>query len=123
MYKPVDAQFQARAMRAGTAAWVLQRLSGLFLTAYLITHLIVIGTVVRGEGSFDSMLSKFESTPFLVLDAGLVGVVAFHGLNGLRLILLDFAIGLRFQKALFWAAYVIAVGVFVAMVVAARNLL
>ena len=123
MYKPVDAQFQAKAMRAGTAAWALQRLSGLFLTAYLITHLIVIGTVVRGEGSFDSMLSKFESTPFLVLDAGLVGVVAFHGLNGARLILLDFAVGLRFQKALFWASYVIAVGVFAAMVVAARNLL
>jgi len=123
MYKPVDAQFQAKAMRAGTAAWALQRLSGLFLTAYLITHLIVIGTVVRGEGSFDSMLSKFESTPFLVLDAGLVGVVAFHGLNGARLILLDFAVGLRYQKALFWASYVIAVGVFAAMVVAARNLL
>jgi len=123
MYKPVDAQFQARAMRAGTAAWALQRLSGLFLTAYLITHLIVIGTVVRGEGSFDSMLSRFESTPFLVLDAGLVGVVAFHGLNGARLILLDFAVGLRFQKALFWASFVIAVGVFAAMVVAARNLL
>jgi succinate dehydrogenase / fumarate reductase cytochrome b subunit len=123
MYKPVDAQFQAKAMRAGTAAWALQRLSGLFLTAYLITHLIVIGTVVRGEGSFDSMLSKFESTPFLVLDAGLVGIVAFHGLNGARLILLDFAVGLRYQKALFWASYVIAVGVFAAMVVAARNLL
>ena len=123
MYKPLDAQFQGKAMRAGTAAWALQRLSGLFLTAYLITHLIVIGTVVRGEGSFDSMLSKFESTPFLVLDAGLVGVVAFHGLNGARLILLDFAVGLRYQKALFWASYVIAVGVFVAMVVAARNLL
>ncbi|MCJ7490994.1 MAG: succinate dehydrogenase, cytochrome b556 subunit [Dehalococcoidia bacterium] len=123
MYNPVDAQFQAKAMRAGTAAWALQRLSGLFLTAYLITHLIVIGTVVRGEGSFDSMLSKFESTPFLVLDAGLVGIVAFHGLNGARLILLDFAVGLRYQKALFWASYVIAVGVFAAMVVAARNLL
>ncbi len=122
MYKPLDAQFQARAMRTGTAAWALQRLSGLFLTAYLITHLIVIGTVVRGSASFDSMLSKFESTPFLVLDAGLVGVVAFHGLNGARLILLDFAVGLRFQKALFWASFVIAVGVFVAMIIAARNL-
>jgi succinate dehydrogenase / fumarate reductase cytochrome b subunit len=123
MYKPVDAQFQARAMRTGTAAWALQRLSGLFLTAYLITHLIVIGSVVRGEASFDSMLSKFESTPFLVLDAGLVGVVAFHGLNGARLILLDFAVGLKYQKALFWASLLIAVGVFVGMIVAARNLL
>ena len=53
MYKPLDAQFQAKAMRTGTAAWALQRLSGLFLTLYLVTHLIVIGTVVRGEGSFD----------------------------------------------------------------------
>jgi succinate dehydrogenase / fumarate reductase, cytochrome b subunit len=123
MYKPLDAQFQAKAMRTGTVAWGLQRLSGLFLTAYLLTHLFVIGSAVRGEGSFDSMLSKFESTPFLILDAGLVGIVAFHGLNGLRLILIDFAVGLRFQKQLFWAAYVIAVAVFVAMLVAARNLL
>ena len=123
MYKPADAQFQARAMRAGTAAWILQRLSGLFLTAYLITHLIVIGTVVQGEDSFDRLLSNFEKTPFLVLDAGLVGVVAFHGLNGLRLILLDFAVGLRYQKALFWASFAVSVGVFAAMVVAVRNLL
>jgi succinate dehydrogenase / fumarate reductase cytochrome b subunit len=122
MYKPLDAQFQAKAMRTGTAAWALQRLSGLFLTAYLITHLIVIGTVVRGSASFDSMLSKFESTPFLVLDAGLVGVVAFHGLNGARLVLLDFAVGLRFQKVLFWASFIVAVAVFVAMLIAARNL-
>ncbi len=123
MYKPADAQFQARAMRTGTAAWALQRLSGLFLTLYLVTHLIVIGTAVRGEGSFDKLLSNFEKTPFLVLDAGLVGVVAFHGLNGLRLILLDFAVGLRFQKALFWLSFALAVSVFIGTVIAVRNLL
>jgi len=123
MYKPVDAQFQARAMRTGTAAWALQRLSGLFLTLYLVAHLIVIGTVVRGEGSFDRMLSNFEKTPFLVLDAGLVGVVAFHGLNGLRLILMDFAVGLRFQKALFWLSFALAIGVFIGSAIAVRSLL
>jgi succinate dehydrogenase / fumarate reductase cytochrome b subunit len=123
MYKPLDAQFQAKAMRTGTAAWALQRLSGLFLTVYLVAHLFVIGTVVRGESSFDNMLSNFEKTPFLVLDAGLVGVVAFHGLNGLRLILMDFAVGLRFQKVLFWVSFALAVGVFIGSVVAVRNLL
>ncbi|MGA2285853.1 MAG: succinate dehydrogenase, cytochrome b556 subunit [Dehalococcoidia bacterium] len=123
MYKPVDAQFQARAMRTGTAAWALQRLSGLFLTLYLVAHLIVIGTVVRGEGSFNNMLSNFEKTPFLVLDAGLVGVVAFHGLNGLRLILMDFAVGLRFQKALFWLSFALAIGVFIGSAIAVRSLL
>ena len=123
MYKPVDAQFQARAMRTGTAAWLLQRLSGVFLTIYLITHIIVIGTSVRGEDSFDDLLSTFEKPVFLVLDAGLLGIVAFHAVNGLRLILFDFAIGLRYQKVLFWAAFVVAVGVFVGSLIAVRNLL
>ena len=123
MYKPVDAQFQARAMRTGTAAWLLQRLSGVFLTIYLITHIIVIGTSVRGEDSFDDLLSTFDKPLFLVLDAGLLGIVAFHAVNGLRLILFDFAIGLRYQKALFWAAFVVAVGMFIGSLIAVRNLL
>jgi succinate dehydrogenase / fumarate reductase cytochrome b subunit len=123
MYKPVDAQFQARAMRTGTAAWLLQRLSGIFLTIYLITHIIVIGSSVRGEDSFDDLLSTFDKPLFLVLDAGLLGIVAFHAVNGLRLILFDFAIGLRYQKALFWAAFVVAVGMFIGSLIAVRNLL
>jgi succinate dehydrogenase / fumarate reductase cytochrome b subunit len=122
MYKPVDAQFQARAMRTGTAAWLLQRLSGIFLTIYLISHIIVIGNSVRGEDSFDDLLSTFDKAPFLVLDAGLLGIVAFHAVNGLRLILFDFSIGLRYQKALFWAAFVVAVGMFIGSLVAVRNL-
>lgn len=123
MYKPVDAQLQARAMRTGTAAWILQRLSGVFLTIYLISHLIVIGTSVRGETSFNDLLSNFEKTPFLVLDAGLLGIVAFHAVNGLRLILFDFGIGLRHQKVLFWAAFVVAVGMFIGSLIAVRSLL
>jgi succinate dehydrogenase / fumarate reductase cytochrome b subunit len=123
MYKPVDAQFQARAMRTGTAAWLLQRLSGVFLTIYLIAHIFVIGSSVRGEDSFDDLLSTFDKPLFLVLDAGLLGIVAFHAMNGLRLILLDFTIGLRYQKVLFWAAFVVAVGVFIGSLVAVRNLL
>ncbi|MGD0766445.1 MAG: succinate dehydrogenase, cytochrome b556 subunit [Dehalococcoidia bacterium] len=122
MFKPMDAQFQARAMRTGTAAWILQRLSGLFLTLYLLVHIIVIGTAVRGEDAFNDLLATFEKPPFLVLDAGLVGVVAFHALNGLRLILFDFTIGLRFQKVMFWVSFVAAVAVFIAMIIAARNL-
>jgi succinate dehydrogenase / fumarate reductase cytochrome b subunit len=123
MYKPVDAQLQARAMRTGTAAWILQRLSGVFLTIYLISHLIVIGTSVRGETSFNDLLSNFEKTPFLVLDAGLLGIVAFHAVNGLRLILFDFGVGLRHQKVLFWTAFVVAVGMFIGSLIAIRSLL
>jgi succinate dehydrogenase / fumarate reductase cytochrome b subunit len=123
MYKPMDAQFQARVMRTGTAAWLLQRLSGLFLTLYLIVHVIVIGTAVQGEDAFDDLLGTFDKAPFLILDAGLVGVVAFHAMNGLRLILFDFAVGLRFQKLLFWISFAVAVAVFIGSMVAVRNLI
>jgi succinate dehydrogenase / fumarate reductase cytochrome b subunit len=123
MYKPLDAQFQAKAIRTGTAAWILQRLSGLFLVVYLIAHIFVIGTALQGEQTFDDLLEVFDQTPFLILDAGLVGVVAFHAFNGLRLILFDLAVGLRFQKALFWASFLAAVAVFAGSVFAVRNLL
>jgi succinate dehydrogenase / fumarate reductase cytochrome b subunit len=123
MYKPLDAQFQVKAIRTGTAAWILQRASGAFLTLYLIAHIFVIGTALQGERTFDELLETFDQTPFLILDAGLVGVVAFHALNGLRLILFDFAVGLRFQKLLFWASFAGAVAVFTGSVVAVRNLL
>jgi len=123
MYKPVDAQFQARAMRTGTVAWLLQRLSGVFLTIYLIVHIIVIGNSVRGEDAFDDLLEMFDKPLFLVLDAGLVGIVAFHALNGIRLILFDLAIGLRYQKVLFWITFVVALAVFIGSVVAVRNII
>jgi succinate dehydrogenase / fumarate reductase cytochrome b subunit len=123
MYRPVDAQFQARAMRTGTAAWLLQRLSGIFLTIYLIVHIIVIGNSVRGEEAFDNLLAVFDNPLMLVLDAGLVGVVAFHALNGIRLILFDLAIGLRYQKVLFWIALIAALGVFIGSTVAVRNII
>lgn len=123
MYKPLDAQFQAKAIRTGTAAWILQRASGLFLTVYLVAHIFVIGTALQGERTFDDLLETFDRTPFLILDAGLVGVVAFHAFNGLRLILFDFAVGLRFQKLLFWVSFAGAVAVFAGAVIAVRNLL
>jgi len=123
MYKPIDAQFQARAMRTGTVAWLLQRLSGVFLTIYLIVHIIVIGNSVRGEDAFDDLLEIFDKPLFLVLDAGLVGIVTFHALNGIRLILFDLAIGLRYQKVLFWITFVVALAVFIGSVVAVRNII
>jgi hypothetical protein len=72
----VDAQFGAGdAYRHGCVA--AQRL-GAVPDRILIAHIFVIGTAVRGEEDFDELLENFDMTPFLVLDAGLVGVVAFH---------------------------------------------
>jgi succinate dehydrogenase / fumarate reductase cytochrome b subunit len=78
---------------------------------------------VRGEDAFDDLMGIFDNPLMLVLDAGLVGIVAFHALNGIRLILLDMSIGLRYQKVLFWIAFIVALGVFIGSVVALRNII
>jgi len=48
---------------------------------------------------------------FLAVDLLMLGVVAFHGMNGIRIVLLDtgIGVGLRSHKVIFWI--LIALGV------------
>jgi succinate dehydrogenase / fumarate reductase cytochrome b subunit len=44
----------------------------------------------------------FESPLVKALELGLVMLVVFHGLNGVRILLFDAGVGVRQQKQLFW---------------------
>jgi len=95
----------------GMWIWILFRISGLVLAAYLFTHIWVIS---QGRTSADSLNSLFEffDKPFLVfLDFVLVAAVLFHALNGVRIILMDLGIGIRQHKAMFWVSMVAAAAV------------
>lgn len=91
----------------GMWAWLLFRISGLILVFYLGAHIIVIST-----GQFDKLndLMKMFDNPILVLaDLALVVAVLYHALNGVRIILMDFGIGVRRHKILFWSAMAVVV--------------
>ena len=115
--------FRPGAIEVGTAAWILHRITGVFLTIYLMMHLIVVGQSVRSKEAFDAALHFVQQPPFVVLDAGLAGIVTYHGLNGLRIVAFDLGWGIRAQKALFWISLVLAVAVFIISLVAAHKLL
>jgi succinate dehydrogenase / fumarate reductase cytochrome b subunit len=87
---------------------MLHRLSGIGLTAYLFLHLAVLDQLRGGEAHWDAFISLVKSPWFLLLDIILLFGFVLHGLNGLRLTLLGFGIGLRWQKWLAWAALIIA---------------
>ena len=73
-----------RGTRAGMWAWLLQRAAALLLIVILSVHL---------------------RNPFLRwVQALLLAFVLLHGLLGLRAILLDLGLSVRWQKALFWLA-------------------
>lgn len=115
--------FRPGDIETGTVAWILHRITGVFLVVYLLIHIFVIGQSVRGQAAFNAALHFVESPVFVVLDAGLIGIVTYHGLNGLRVIAFDLGWGIRQQKLLFWVSFVLAVLAFVGSLFAARSLL
>ncbi len=91
----------------GMWAWLLFRISGLVLVFYLGAHIIVIST-----GQFDklnSMMKMFDNPVLVLADLALVVAVLYHALNGVRIILMDFGIGVKRHKIMFWTAMVVVV--------------
>ena len=101
--------FDPRNRQAGTWAFILNRITALGLTFYLFLHLIILSNLARGEAAYDSFL-EFAHNPIVVFGEFLVVVGGiYHGLNGIRIGLTSFGIGVPSQKQLFYAVLVIAV--------------
>ncbi|WP_102127835.1 succinate dehydrogenase, cytochrome b556 subunit [Deinococcus planocerae] len=89
--------------REGQWAWVLHRLSGLAILAYLLVHVISISLFMFGEQAYMAVHHTYELPIFsLGLIAVTAGVV-YHSLNGLRIIVMDFTgMGVLYQRQMFW---------------------
>lgn len=106
-----------RNMRLGMYAWLAQRLSGLYLVFFLLTHITAIAQASFGirRGSMAEMFDLLRN-PFwaggsttVAFDLIALGIVAFHGLNGIRIVLLDLGFGIRKHRLAFWVTMAIAV--------------
>ncbi len=90
-------------------AWILFRISGLVLAAYLFVHIWVISQGRAGGADRLDGFFEFFDKPFLVfLDSVLVAAVLYHALNGVRVILMDFGVGIRQHKLIFWICMIVA---------------
>ncbi len=102
----------------GSAAFLANRVTGLLLIGYLYLHLGVLFLLTEGSGSWASVLSLFKNHYFLALESLLILFIMVHGLNGLRLALVENGIGVRFQKAWFTAAMTVSAALYVVVVLA-----
>lgn len=96
----------------GMLAWLLHRVSGLALSGYLLLHLYDLRAAQYGARAFDEVMATFQSPFWKVLDLLLLLAVLFHGLNGIRLLLFDAGMGIRYQRQLFWLAFGLTVAIF-----------
>ena len=94
----------------GMWAWILFRISGLVLAAYLFVHIWVISQGrVNGASTLNSFFKFFDHRFLVFLDSMLVAAVLYHALNGVRVLLMDFGVGIQRHKAVFWICMVIAI--------------
>ena len=90
-----------RRRKLGMWAYALNRITGIGLVVYLYLHLVVLSLLLRGPTAWDSFVALARSPFYLALDVILLAGILIHGLNGLRIALTGFGIGVGAQKALF----------------------
>lgn len=93
----------------GGWAFALNRITAIGLTIYLFLHLIILGKLAQGPGAYDQFLELTEN-PFIKFGEWLVVAAAIlHGLNGIRIILTSFGVGVTRQKQLFFGLMAVAI--------------
>ncbi|HKI98973.1 MAG TPA: succinate dehydrogenase, cytochrome b556 subunit [bacterium] len=98
----------------GTVAWLLHRVTGVALALYLIPHFVSIHAAIGGRQALDGELAGFRTPLFAVAEWLLIGAVAFHAFNGLRIIAVDCFDLTGRQRLLFWLVLAACAAVFVA---------
>lgn len=100
---------------SGSKAWILHRITGIALIAYLFMHIYSLSPLAQGRVAFDSFIKHYTTPFFMVLEWFLFAFVLFHSLNGVRIVLVDWADGAKYHKQLYRFSMVIGVVLFFAM--------
>jgi succinate dehydrogenase / fumarate reductase cytochrome b subunit len=89
-------------------AWLLHRVSGLAIILFLFLHVLDTSLVGFGPSAYDTFVQIYRFPPFRVLEVALVGAVLYHGLNGIRVIAIDFLENThQVQRQLWWLVWLV----------------
>mgnify|MGYP005856169389 CR=1 FL=1 len=75
--------------KEGQLAWIGHRLAGLGTLLFFITHVIDTSWVYFWPEGYGHAIQVYRSWPFQIGEIMLMAAVIYHGLNGLRIALLD----------------------------------
>ncbi len=85
--------------REGMWSWVAHRITGVVIFFFLFAHVIDTAMVRVSPEAYNVAVETYKNPIVGVMEIGLVAAVVFHGLNGIRIILVDFwSQGPRFHR-------------------------
>ena len=84
---------RSRTERAETARWAFyaHRISGFGIFAFLCLHVVDVSLYAFSPSLYDSVHVLYGTAPLRVFECALLVAIAFHTLNGLRLLTIDVA--------------------------------
>jgi succinate dehydrogenase / fumarate reductase cytochrome b subunit len=93
--------------REGMWSWVLHRITGVLIFFFLFAHVIDTAMVRVSPEAYNAAVETYKNPIVGLMEVGLVAAVLFHGLNGIRVVLIDFwGNGPRHQRTM---TYVVVV--------------
>jgi len=96
--------------KVGMWSWVLHRISGVGIFFFLLVHILDTALVRVSPEAYNAVIAVYKTPIIGIAELGLVAAILFHGLNGLRVIAVDFwSKGIKFQAAMFWAVMAITI--------------
>ncbi|MBJ8338480.1 MULTISPECIES: succinate dehydrogenase, cytochrome b556 subunit [Antrihabitans] len=104
----------------GMWSWVMHRISGVTLFFFLFVHVLDTALVRVSQDSYNEVVDTYKNPLVGLMELALVALVLYHGLNGVRVMLVDFwGKGPRNQRLMLW----IILGIwFVVMIPAAGRI-
>lgn len=103
--------FDPRSRSLGTFGFILNRITALGLTLYLILHLVALGQLAAGPAAYDGFIAMVKSPLFKAGELLVIAAGVIHGLNGIRIALNSFGIGVRQQRTMLIVTLALSLGI------------
>ncbi len=96
--------------RGGEGQWAyyLHRFAGALIILYLLLHATEMTAPVFGSDFAAAVAGWFRTASYKLLQLLAVGAIIYHGLNGIRIMLMDFTSwGTRIQKYVWYVVIIV----------------
>ncbi|MCV7250211.1 succinate dehydrogenase, cytochrome b556 subunit [Mycobacterium koreense] len=114
---PVAPASRARSRRArrtlyrgdpGMWSWLLHRITGATIFFFLFVHVLDTAVVRVSPQAYNEVIETYKTPLVGLMELGLIAAVLYHGLNGVRVILIDFwEQGPRYQRLMIWVTAIV----------------
>lgn len=100
--------------KEGQLAWLGHRLAGLGTLLFFLVHVVDTSLVYFWPEGYGHAIALYKSVPFLFGELILVAAVLYHGVNGVRVALMDWRPRLwQYQRQMTLGAFALVVALYI----------